>query len=292
VIIVGVDPLRCDPEPLALASMLGRLTGAPVTAVSAHPHDPVDPANADLARVLRDEALAALGRCARELPEGTTLRAVASESPARALHEIAESMEADLLVLGPTYGGPLGRLALGNVADRVLHGAPCPVAIAPRGYEAPAGGPGVVCAAFVDTPEGRDALDGAAALAARAGASLQALTIVEWFDPTGMVAPPAQLIEHEREQTVELARQAAHHALERLSVDVEAEAVVLPGGTAATLVERSAGLDLLVCGSRGYGPVRTVLLGSVSHALAHHARCPLIVLPRGTDRTLERLVGH
>jgi len=56
------------------------------------------------------------------------------------------------------------------------------------------------------------------------------------------------------------------------------------------LVERSAGLDLLVCGSRGYGPVRTVLLGSVSHALAHHARCPLMVLPRGSERRLERLL--
>jgi nucleotide-binding universal stress UspA family protein len=55
---------------------------------------------------------------------------------------------------------------------------------------------------------------------------------------------------------------------------------ILPGGTAASLVERSEQLDLLVCGSRGYGPLRSVLLGGVSRALAHHAHCPLLVVPR------------
>ena len=38
---------------------------------------------------------------------------------------------------------------------------------------------------------------------------------------------------------------------------------------------------MLVCGSRGYGPLRAVLLGGVSSALAHTAACPLLVIPRG-----------
>ena len=38
--------------------------------------------------------------------------------------------------------------------------------------------------------------------------------------------------------------------------------------------------DLLVCGSRGYGPARRVLLGGVSSRLLKHARLPVIVVPR------------
>jgi nucleotide-binding universal stress UspA family protein len=40
-------------------------------------------------------------------------------------------------------------------------------------------------------------------------------------------------------------------------------------------------VDLLVCGSRGYGPVRRVLLGTVSAALVRQASVPVLVVPRG-----------
>jgi hypothetical protein len=51
-------------------------------------------------------------------------------------------------------------------------------------------------------------------------------------------------------------------------------------------------LDLLVCGSRGYGPVRAVLLGSVSREVISAALCPVIVLPRGVQAALEALVAE
>ena len=44
---------------------------------------------------------------------------------------------------------------------------------------------------------------------------------------------------------------------------------------------------LLVVGSRGYGPLRRVLLGSVSTELVRSAPCPLIVTPRGMHDTAE-----
>ncbi|HSS43092.1 MAG TPA: universal stress protein [Solirubrobacterales bacterium] len=50
----------------------------------------------------------------------------------------------------------------------------------------------------------------------------------------------------------------------------------------AAIVEacEEAGADLLVAGSRNYGPVRRVLLGSVSTQLMHRAPCPVLVVPR------------
>jgi nucleotide-binding universal stress UspA family protein len=51
----------------------------------------------------------------------------------------------------------------------------------------------------------------------------------------------------------------------------------LPG---PALVEAGHGVDVLVTGSRGYGPLGSVLLGSVSRYAADHAPCPLLVVPR------------
>ena len=54
--------------------------------------------------------------------------------------------------------------------------------------------------------------------------------------------------------------------------------------TVIALEQFSNDVDLLVCGSRGYGPLGSVLLGGVSRRLVHRAACPVIVVPRGTER--------
>ena len=59
---------------------------------------------------------------------------------------------------------------------------------------------------------------------------------------------------------------------------------------AESLIRVSENLDLLVCGSRGYGPLRAVLLGGVSRRVAAEAQCPVIVLPRGVEAALETLM--
>jgi nucleotide-binding universal stress UspA family protein len=55
---------------------------------------------------------------------------------------------------------------------------------------------------------------------------------------------------------------------------------VLEGAPLDHLAEQSRELDLLVVGSRGYGPLRRVLLGGVSGALLQTAACPVVVVPR------------
>jgi nucleotide-binding universal stress UspA family protein len=68
------------------------------------------------------------------------------------------------------------------------------------------------------------------------------------------------------------------------SVDerIAATGRALSGVPGAAIVEacEEAGADLLVAGSRNYGPVRRVLLGSVSTQLMHRAPCPVLVVPR------------
>jgi nucleotide-binding universal stress UspA family protein len=86
-------------------------------------------------------------------------------------------------------------------------------------------------------------------------------------------------------------RAAASRGAELLAAPSAIAGEILHGKAAEQLADAGAGLDLLVCGSRGYGPARAILLGSVSHALAHRFRCPLLVLPHEAGDTLATLVA-
>jgi nucleotide-binding universal stress UspA family protein len=64
------------------------------------------------------------------------LVSVAGDSPAHGLHQQAEEMEADLLIVGSCHRSKLGRVVLGDDSRGALDGAPCTVAIASSGYAA------------------------------------------------------------------------------------------------------------------------------------------------------------
>jgi len=70
-------------------------------------------------------------------------------------------------------------------------------------------------------------------------------------------------------------------ALEAIPADsgVVVEAVSVEGHPPTVLAEQAADAVLLVVGSRGRGAAKSVLLGSVSQAVAHHAHCPLAIVP-------------
>jgi nucleotide-binding universal stress UspA family protein len=52
------------------------------------------------------------------------------------------------------------------------------------------------------------------------------------------------------------------------------------GDAAAELIARSGDVDLIVLGSRSYGPLRRVLVGGVGTKVIAEARCPVLVVPR------------
>ncbi|HEV7844822.1 MAG TPA: universal stress protein, partial [Thermoleophilaceae bacterium] len=220
-----------------------------------------------------------------------------STSAARALHELAEEEDAGLLVVGSSRKSAVGRVLAGWTGTRLLHGAPCPVAVVPIDWsgEKP---PATIGVAYTDSPTGRDALRGGFALAHRIGALLRVVTAVphtegmhlETDPPIAPVVDRRDVVDVEGEHRLE-AEAHLRAVVAELEGDVPVEAEALVGDPAKVLVDFSKGVDLLVVGSRGYGPARAVLLGSVSRRVMGEAYCPVLVLPRGVEAALEALLG-
>ena len=292
-IVVGVDPQRHDPEAAVLAALLARATGAPVVAVAVYPPEvPRRFRGGAYQEELRGTALARLSAIEPAF-HGLALEtmAVAGPSAPRVLHACAEDRGAGLLVVGSTHHGVTGRISLGSTADRLLHGAQCPIAVAPLGFAERMRGVGRIGVAFNDSEEGHEALRAAGALASAFGGELHAATAVEpvAWSATSLVQPydvgPHLAALHARAE----ARLRA--AVGDLLPPVPAHCEVLVTHPVIALEQVSNNVDLLVCGSRGYGPLGSVLLGGVSRRLIHRAACPVIVVPRGTERAIEALAG-
>jgi nucleotide-binding universal stress UspA family protein len=281
-IVVGVDGTGSGLDAAALAARLARITGDPLVVACVYPEG--RRSSLDAAAAVHGPAAKAL-EAARELAEeaGPEYRTVASSSPARGLAELAEEEDAAMVVVGSHRSGAFGRVASGGTAERLLHGSACPVAVAPRGYrQRVTDKPRRVGVAFVDTPDGHEAVRHAADLAARSGLPLTLFSVVgvhiNWFVPEA-VRPEEETVPIEVRTDYQ---EALDRALAGLPEGVQASGELLYGEMVDELsMVGERGVDLLVCGSRGYGPVRRVLLGTVSAALVRQASVPVLVVPRG-----------
>jgi nucleotide-binding universal stress UspA family protein len=289
-IVIGFDGTDSGEDALALGMLLARATGdVPLVAVI-HPQEypiGVGRVDAEWVAYMHERAEQLLGRARRLLgaDAGAEFREVSAPSESRGLHELAERERAELVVVGSSHRGPLGRTYPGSTGDRLLQGSACPVAVAPRGLrEAPPERLAVIAVAFLDTPDAGHALEVAAGLAERVGARLRLVSVMP--RPAEVYLP---VVGRDAEEAFvassrELFRRALDEALDRVGERVAAGAELLEGNvvdTLATLDRRDA--DLLVCGSRAYGPLRRVLLGGVSSRLLRRSALPLLVVPRAGD---------
>jgi nucleotide-binding universal stress UspA family protein len=298
-IVVGYDPSRQDRAPVDFGIAAARFTGAPLIIAAVHAtSSALGPGGqAIVEEELHESAGESLDHLAKDLRrEGVDAecRALAGHSAAHALHEGAEEFGAGLLVVGSTERGAVGRLLPGSTAERLMHGAPCAIAVVPRSWE-PGGGLHTVGVAYVDTPEGQKALEQAVALAQRSGAKVRVLNAAKPRGLSGTFGGGDPLTRATGyEELASAVRAGAERAVEAATAgqSVEVEPDVSVGDPADFLIAASANVDLLICGSRGYGPTRAVLLGGVSRRVTREALCPVIVLPRGAESDLEALVSE
>jgi nucleotide-binding universal stress UspA family protein len=201
-------------------------------------------------------------------------------SAARALYEYAEDQEADLIVVGSSHRGKLGRLLPGSVGESLLRGAPCAVAIAPRGFaRREQTGFRRIGVAYDGFEEADLALEEAKRLSSSLGAELRVITVVPILADFDLSPDVTQHLLADHRQFY---REKLELASSKLGAHPRVQAALEEGDPAAVLVEQGGELDLLVMGARGYGPVRSALLGATSSAVIRTAPCPVLITPSGT----------
>ncbi|MGV3517189.1 universal stress protein [Luteitalea sp.] len=162
-IVVAVDFSDTSDAAWAAACRLAAMTNSDLHLLHVSP-DPLAQAwtaeaigvdFAALARDWREQArvrLAAIEPVAG-LDDARITRVVATGVPHAAIIEYAESVDADLIVVGTHGYGPIKHLLLGSVAERVVRQAACPVMTVPHRS---VGAAGVTTTAAVTTPTPRE----------------------------------------------------------------------------------------------------------------------------------------
>jgi nucleotide-binding universal stress UspA family protein len=272
-IIVGCEGSPQCHDALALASRLAEHSGGGLIVNYVYYQQPRWFGSVrDYERERREEIRSVLEPALATLPDTVRVQSLAmgSSSPARGLHDLAEEEKADLLVLGSTHRGRVGRILPGSVAKALLAGAPCAVAVAPNGYRDRAGDFGVIGAGFDGSEEAERMLGIADRLATALGARLRAIAVAEPHHfPRGNGRGGHPLEERLAE------------ALAGLGRSPDSDGVLLEGRPAEALAEAASAVDVLVAGSRGYGPLHHAMVGSVSAPLMRNCPCPLIITARG-----------
>jgi nucleotide-binding universal stress UspA family protein len=292
-IVVGFDDTAGAHDALAFAAQVGRATGASLRLVRVYPsaasHARVgDEPSGDYAQEDAGAVLAAAAALVDDVD--MTVEPIAGVAAADALHAVAKRCGAALVVVGSTHRGRVGRVLPGSTGERLLHGAPCAVAIAPRGYAKRSGGIATVGVGYDASDESSHAVAAACLLARQLDA---ALCVIHVFDatrvgqPALMTGPAWSMMRdvHEGKQHEEL-----EQAMAALPDDLVAESRFLVGRPADDLARQSEAVDVMLVGSRGHGPLAAVFLGGVSHVLLARAACPVVVLPRGVRAGLDSLL--
>jgi nucleotide-binding universal stress UspA family protein len=272
-VVVGVDGGEGGADAVALAERLCR-EGGRISLVFVYPGE----AGRHHSRYSEfDQAQRARGQRLLEKARDDAgieadLRLVPSPSVGRGLHEVAEADEADLLVVASSRRGLLGRVFISNDTRAALNGAPCAVAIAPAGYREYPRTMREIGVGYDGSAESQHALAFARGLADDLDTKLsafQAVSIPTYY-ANGLAAVDGStipdLVNNARDELAALGGVEAHAAY---------------GNAAEELSVYSASLDLLVIGSRSYGPFGRLVHGSTAQGLAGSARCPLLVLTRG-----------
>jgi nucleotide-binding universal stress UspA family protein len=285
-VLVAFNPESSDRGPVDFAAAVCHFTGAPLVIVAVGAGAAAGHANESLGDELRAAGLSA------------TVTAVEHESPERGVAAAVQDLQPGLVVAGSTRRGRLGRVLLGSTGERIVQGSPCPVAVVPHGHERHTSAVRTVGAAFMPTPEGREALRAAAHIARAAGARLRVVMVL---DPKHAAEESPGLLageHHDRDAREDIAARgrigaeaALRAAIAELPEGLDIDPDVLFQDAADGLVAASERLDLLVLGARSSAPAGTVMMGGVARHVTSRAGCPVLVLPRGDERHIDALLA-
>ena len=194
------------------------------------------------------------------------------------------------MVVGSSHRGRAGQVLAGNLALRLLNGLDRPLAVAPAGYSERDAQLRTIAVGFDGSPEAHAALGAAGSLAQGSGAEVEVIGVAPpYADLTPSPWAFAWGAAPVRDDLDERRRGRLESAAGGLPYGVRHATELHTGAPAVVLLDAAHSHDLLILGSRGYGPARRVLLGSVSGRIVREAACPVLIVPRPTAGAREPL---
>lgn len=271
-IVVGIDGRAHDHESLALARALAD-EGASIVAVGVATVEDtggrrsgrqIDPAVLEQIDEKVDRTVESYDDV-----EGVVVTAA---SVGRGLREVALGSKADLIVSGSSRRGTLGRIFAGDQVRDILRHAPCPVAVAPVGYQHDAGPLARIGVGHDGSAEADAALRLAIGLKSRDGASVDIVEVVEPYPltpPAGAVAGATLVADVRR----------ARANLDRIVEETGLPGRIITGSAAHELARLGRSVDLIAVGLHHRGLLDRLLVGSTAHALLREQAAPVLVVP-------------
>ncbi|MGZ4220654.1 MAG: universal stress protein [Solirubrobacteraceae bacterium] len=281
---VGVNGYPEGLDAAALGGAISRATDAAMMLVAVHPNPMiVVPEGLDW-KSLHEQARETLIATREEFaPESRTVVRT-DHSVARALHRVVQDEHRDLLVVGSSRHAAPGHVRIGKRTRQLLCNFECALAVAPRGlHDRGDFAFKRIGVGYDGGPESRAALAWAGAVALGSGAELCVRGVVDSRMPTvgwgqvwigHMMRDWMGVVNEEKNSLRSQAEAVAGQA--GLCVDVD----VVSGRPADAMLALSGEVDLMVIGSRRWGPGKRLLLGSTGEALMHDAACAVVAVPR------------
>lgn len=281
-VVVGVDGSAASLAALDLAVREARARGWPLRVVHAYEWPyldlPSEPHGEPLRLAAERMLEAAAGQAARTDPQVPVTRSLVAGRPATVL--ITESKQAGLVVLGHRGSGGFAELLAGSIAVQTAAHGGCPVLV----FRGTSDRSRPVLLGVDATPTSEHTVGFAFEEASLRGVPLTALHA--WLPP---LSPDAGDLLPWGYDTARVEARAEAEAARVLAEslagwqekfpDVEVRRRLVRGRTRPVLLEATSRAQLVVVGGRGHGGFAGLLLGSVSHAMLHHAQCPVAVVP-------------
>jgi nucleotide-binding universal stress UspA family protein len=291
-IAVGVDGYPESSDAIVLGATIARAVVAELVLVTVYPEPLVILPEEMNRKSLERHATAMLREARDSLAPHARLAVEADLSAPRALERVVRRERLDLLVVGSSRHGSEGHVRIGKRTRELLCHFNCALAIAPRGmHRRHAPQLKRIGVGHDGSPESDAAVALAGAIATAAGADLHITAVVDdRIPPIGWstLAIGGAAMPVWEEAVVDEMRRRQEAVLTALAgTGGNGEAGVLRGRPADALLKLSEEVDLLVIGSRRWGPVARLLLGSTGEALAHDASCSLLVVPRPSGKTVR-----
>ena len=282
-LIVGYLSTPGGADAMALGARLARTLGAEVEACIILPHEQTHlTGTRDYEARLGHQAEKWLAEAVASIPDDVAAHSHATfdESFADGLIRETARLEADLIVVGGSGGGLAGSYSLGSVVNELLHSAPVPVAVAPRGTRVSKIDRvrEVTCA--IGQRQGADLLlEKAVRFSKAAGTPLRLVSLVALDPIFGSLRGDDEAV---RERALEHAHQVLEAAKSSLPEGFPVAATAVEGPTVEEAVNRLEWHDgdLIMVGSSRLSAPKRLFLGSTAAKMLRVLDVPMIVVPR------------